>query len=84
MAPDKTETGRETKTWTSIHIERMDAHKYHWVYLTNDDNMDGFPDGRIAVTQGFGDLPGLRAMFGKSRMVDGRPTEVYVDGVKEE
>lgn len=78
-----TESGYVYKTWTAIYMEKMNAEQYHWVYLTNDDNMDDKPDGRIAITQGFGPLESLRRMWGKSRIVDGRQTDIYVDGVKE-
>lgn len=72
-------------TWTAYYIEQSFVGKCHVVTLTNDDNMDGKPDGRIAIVQLFGDDPkSFFAVFGKtSRVEKGREISVYMNGVKQ-
>ena len=72
------------KTWTAYYFESMGEGQYHWVGLTNDDDMDFKPDGFVCITQGVGPLKDLLAIFGpKSRDFRGKNISIYVDGVKQ-
>ena len=44
--------------------------------------MDGEPDGKVTVTQGFGPIEDVKKIFGGSRLVGTRTTTVYVNGIK--
>lgn len=70
--------------WQAVYIEQHDDDTYHCCSLTNDDNCDGRPDGRISIVQITGPLKDLLAVFGKtSRVFQGREISIFVNGVKQ-
>lgn len=73
------------KTWTAYYLEDAGGGLYHCVTLTNDDDMNGTPDGRIAIVELHGPLKDLLDIFGhKSRVHEGREISVFVNGVKQQ